>query len=157
MNRVELDDSENVVEEFSSLSWNYLGTEMRSGDVITRLSCVLKDFPGLLILQRLEMRISATSSLVRLRMQHARLSGVSTAIQLNDVGTSLGVFARRVWELMPGHQRTVIVAAAEIDGGPDAIVQFVIPGVDHDLDDLEALSLLSISKVLEMHELDKAT
>ena len=144
-----------VADRFSALTWSDLGTEVRSGDTVTRLSCVLEDYPGLLVMQRFNMRTSATSCLVRLRMKHARLSGVSTAIRLNDVGTSIGLFARRVWVLLPGYQRTVMAAAAAIEGGPDAVVQFVIPGVDQDLDDLEALSLLSISKVLEICELEK--
>lgn len=147
---LEFDDN-----RFSFVVWEMLDEERQVGGVVHRLSCEIDRFPGLLILECCDMRMPATASLVRLRMEHARLSGVSSVIQLDDVSTSIGIFVRRVFLLNPQYRRTVIAAAAEIDGRPDAVVQFVIPGAGQDVEDLDSLSLLSISKVLEMYELDE--
>lgn len=151
MNSVPVGEFNSRDESLSSVVWRDLGTERRHGEVVTRQSCVIENLPALLVVELCNIRGSAVSALVRLRMVHAR-DGLSAAVQLEDVGTSVGVFLRRVWELGPERQRTVIAAAAEVDGGPDAIVQFVIPGVSRDAEELESLSLLSISKVLEMYE-----
>ena len=147
---LEFDDS-----RFSSVVWEMLGRERQAGGVVYRLSCVIDKLPALLILECCDMRIPATASLVRLRMEHARLSGVNSVIQLDDVSTSIGTLVRRVFLLSPQYRRAVIAAAAEVDGRPDAVVQFVIPGIGQDVEYLESLSLLSISKVLEMYELDE--
>lgn len=132
-----------------SVTWRNLGTERRRNGVVTRLSCDFMDAPGLLVMQRCSLGMSAVAALVRLRMQHAPLSGVPMTIVLDDLETSIARFSRRALVWTWQRKRTVVAAAAEIATGGDVLVQFVLSGVHQNLEDLEMLSLLSISKTVE--------
>lgn len=154
MNGILFPGSDDLDKRFASLTWSSHGTETRHESTVTRLSCIVDELPGLLVVERCRIQISAMASLVRLRVMHARLSGVAAVTQLTELETSMGEFSRQVWELGLERHRIVIAAAAEINGGLDAIVQFVVPGGRREMEEVEALSRLSIAKVIKMHELD---
>ena len=137
---------------FSSVSWEELDREEHSGSVVTRLSGSFDGSPGLLVVERCNLGMPATSALVRLRMTHARPAGITSVIQLDEITTEIGVFVRRAFSLMPQRRRTVVAAAAEVEDDLDFVVQLVVPGVDQGQEELEALSQLSIAKALELAE-----
>ena len=139
-------------DSFSSITWNELSSEQRLASTVMKFSCLIDSLPGLLIVERCHLRIPTVSSLVRLQMMHMRLAGISSYALLNDVQTPIGTFVRRRLVLAPHHRRTVLASAAEVDDGLDVVAQFVVPGMDQEEETLEALSLLSISKVLELDE-----
>lgn len=139
---------------FASITWNELTSERRLASAVMKFSCLVDSLPGLLIVERCNLHMPAASSLARLQMMQMRLAGISSFTLLNDVQTPLGTFVRRRFVLAPHHRRTVLASAAEVDDGLDVVAQFVVPGVDQGEDTIEALSLLSISKVLELDEGD---
>lgn len=150
MNHVESNLFTGLQSSFSFITWNALTSERHFTGAVMKFSCLVDSLPGLLIVERCNSRIPPVSSLVRLQMKHMRLAGISSFALLDDVQTPIGTFVRRRLVLAPHHRRTVLASAAEVDNGLDVVVQFVIPGVDQEEDTLEALSLLSISKVLEL-------
>ena len=137
---------------FPPVVWADLGTQRQRGTVVKRLSCSVGKFPALLVFERCKLTGTATSALVQLRMKHARLGGVSRVVQLDDVETVVGTFVRRIFILGPQRRRTVIAASVELEDGAGAIVQFVVPSMGQNDEELEGLSLLSVSKVLELCE-----
>ncbi|MYH95340.1 MAG: hypothetical protein F4129_02410 [Acidimicrobiia bacterium] len=139
---------------YHSITWSELTSERRLASAVMKFSCLVDSLPGLLIVERCNLRIPAASSLARLQMMQMRLAGISSFALLDDVQTPIGTFVRRRFVLAPHHRRTVLASAAEVDDGLDVMAQFVVPGVDREEEAIEALSLLSISKVLELDEGD---
>lgn len=139
-----------VEHPFSSITWDVLTSEQRLRGSVTKISCLVDSLPGLLIVERCDLRMPAESSLARLQMMHMRLSGISSVVPLEDVPTPLGTFVRRRFELAPHNRRRVFASAANSEVGLDVVVQFVVLRADQEEGVMESLSRLSISKALEL-------
>lgn len=137
--------------------WNEIGEDRTPRGMVTKLSCVFDGLPGLLLVERCNLGMSAESALARLRMEHRRYADLADVMALDDVDTPLGTFVRRAFLSTPRRQRTVISGAAEVEDGNDVIVQFAVAGTDHDVARLDALWSLSIDKILEISDADDPT
>ena len=135
--------------------WEELGAELRGAAVVKRYSGVVGDAPSLLMLERVRLAGGPRAALAQLRMKNARLGGVGEVIHLNELETPIGTLVRTAFRVIAQTPRTIVAASAQPAGGLGLVMQFVLPALGQDREELECLSRLAIGKALEVLQTDR--